>query len=216
MTVNRRRMLCLALALGMLLSLIPSGLSGHLPALAAGQRLGITTMDKVNVRYGPATNEKIMFTAPKDHVCIIKETTTNQGIRWYKVETSNPERQNGNTYIGYIHGDFFREMSESEVATYNAGGSVSSGSSSSSSSSGGSAASSSTVSGGRSKDLAAKSGSMGAVTAGGTNFREGPGTGYRSIERLDRNTQVELITIPSVRGPGTGTFYKVKYNNVTG
>ena len=35
-------------------------------------------------------------------------------------------------------------------------------------------------------DLPAIEGSIGSVTAGGTNFREGPGTGYHSIERLDR------------------------------
>ena len=65
-------------------------------------------------------------------------------------------------------------------------------------------------------DLPAIEGSIGSVTAGGTNFREGPGTGYHSIERLDRNTQVELLTIPSVRGAGANTWFKVMYNGVPG
>ena len=54
------------------------------------------------------------------------------------------------------------------------------------------------------------------LDAGGTNLREGPGTSYKSIMRLDRNTQVELLTIPTVRGGGSGTFFKVRYDGVTG
>ena len=71
MTVYRRRLVCLALALSLLLSLIPAGM-GRDTAARAENKLGIT-LDKVNVRYGPSTGEKIMFSLPKDHVCIIRE-----------------------------------------------------------------------------------------------------------------------------------------------
>ena len=74
MTVYRRRLLCFALALSLLISLIPAGTGLRSAAYAASKRLGITT-DKVNIRYGPSTGEKIMFTAPAGHVFTIKETT---------------------------------------------------------------------------------------------------------------------------------------------
>ena len=64
--------------------------------------------------------------------------------------------------------------------------------------------------------LDATPGSVGVVTAGGTNLREGPGTGYHSLMKLDRNTQVTLLKIPSVRGPGSGTFFQVSYNGNNG
>ena len=215
MTVNRR-LVSFALALSLLLSLIPAGMGRDTTALAETNKLGIT-LDKVNVRYGPSTSEKIIFALPKDFVCIIRDEKVNEKIHWYRVETKNPERQNGNTYFGYIHGDLFREMTTDEVAVYNNNGTVttsSAGSAASATNTG--TATSSVFSNGVSQDLTARTGSIGVVTAGGTNMREGPGTGYHSLMKLDRNTQVVLLTIPTVRGPGSGTFYKVRYDGITG
>ena len=117
MTINRRRILCLALALGILFSLVPAEMGGQPAARAETQRMGITT-DKVNVRYGASKKAKIAFELPADHVCVIKDTKTAEGVLWYRVETTNPARANASTYFGYIHGDYFRELTEEEIAVY--------------------------------------------------------------------------------------------------
>ena len=213
MTVYRRRLVCFALALSLLCSLIPAGI-GRDTALAEPVQLGIT-LDKVNVRYGPSTSEKIMFSLPKDHVCKIREEKDNEKIHWYKVETIDPERKNSNTYFGYIHGDFFRELTTDEYIAYNATGSAAT-PTPIPESNGDSPTPTPTPAPAGSTDLTAKAGTRGVVTAGGTNLREGPGTGYHSLMKLNRNDQLEILTIPSVIGAGSETFYKVRYDGVTG
>ena len=213
MTVNRR-LVSFALALSLLLSLIPTGMGRDTAALAETKKLGIT-LDKVNVRYGPSTSEKIIFSLPKDHVCTILDQKDNEKIHWYRVETTDPSRKNSNTYFGYIHGDFFRELTDAEYSTYSSTGSAATPTPIPEKQGDNPTPTPTPIPGG-SSDLTAKTGSIGVVTAGGTNMREGPGTGYHSLMKLARNTQVELLTIPSVRGPGSGTFYKVRYDGVTG
>ena len=215
MTMYRRRLLCFALALSMLITLIPAATGSRISAYAENVRMGIT-LDKVNLRYGAGTDQKIAFELPANHVCEILGDKTAQKIHWFKVRTTDPSRKNSNTYTGYIHGDFMRELTSAEITQYNAGNSVSTPTPIPASNGGAPTPTPTPVPAGRSQDLPAIAGSIGSVTAGGTNFREGPGTGYHSIERLDRNTQVELLTIPSIRGVGSGTFYKVKYNGTVG
>ena len=215
MTMYRRRLLCFALALSMLITLIPAATGSRISAYAENVRMGIT-LDKVNLRYGAGTDQKIAFELPANHVCEILGDKTAQKIHWFKVRTTDPSRKNSNTYTGYIHGDFMRELTAAEITQYNAGNSVSTPTPIPASNGGAPTPTPTPVPAGRSQDLPAIAGSIGSVTAGGTNFREGPGTGYHSIERLDRNTQVELLTIPSIRGVGSGTFYKVKYNGTVG
>ena len=209
MTVNRRRLLCLLLALCMMLPLIPA-------ASAETTRMGITLMDKVNMRYGAGTNEKICFSLPANHVCEILSDKVVAGVRWYRVSTIDPSRKNSNTYQGYIHGDFFRELTAEEIDLYNKSGTVATPTPVPQGNGTEPTPTPTPAPAGKNTDLPAISGSIGSVTAGGTNFREGPGTGYHSITRLDRNTQVELLTIPSVRGAGSNTFFKVKYNGQVG
>ena len=213
MTVYRRRLVCFALALSLLCMLIPAGI-GRDAALAEPVRRGIT-LDKVNVRYGPSTSEKIMFSLPKDHVCIIREEKINEKIRWYRVETIDPERKNSNTYFGYIHGDFFRELTDEEYTLYTTTGTAAT-PTPVPQSGGDSPTPTPTPAPAGSSDLPAKAGTRGVVTAGGTNLREGPGTGYHSLMKLNRNDQLEILTIPSVIGPGVETFYKVRFDGVTG
>ncbi len=217
MTVYRRRLLCLALALSMIITLIPAATGSNTSAArAATVRKGITLVDKVNVRYGAGTNEKIIFSLPANHVCDILEVKTVQKVRWYRVETIDPSRKNSNKYRGYIHGDFFRELTSDEIAQYDSSGSVATPTPVPDSSGNKPTPTPTPAPSGKNQDLPAKAGSIGSVTAGGTNLREGPGTSYHSITRLDRNTQVELLTIPSVRGAGSNTFFKVKYNGNVG
>ena len=215
MTLHRRLM-CLAVALCMMITLIPAATGSLVSARAETKRMGITLQDKVNLRYGAGTNEKIAFTLPLNHVCEIVSDKVVNGVRWYRVNTTDPSRKNSNTYPGYIHGDFFRELTAEEIAAYNSTGTVSTPTPVPESSGGSPTPTPTPAPAGQNTDLPAIEGSIGSITAGGTNFREGPGTGYRSIDRLDRNTQVELLTIPSVRGAGSNTWFKVKYNGVEG
>ena len=117
MTVYRRRLLCLALVLSVLLTLIPAATGSRYSAYAEADRKGIT-LDKVNMRYGAGSDQKIAFTLPANHVCTILDTKTVQNVLWYKVETIDPARKNSNKYTGYIHGDFFRELTAEEAALY--------------------------------------------------------------------------------------------------
>ena len=215
MTMYRRRLVCFALALCLLISLVPAGIARDTVALAEITRLGIT-LDTVNMRYGASTGAKIAFSLPKDHVCVILEEKDAEKIHWYRVQTIDPSRKNSNTYFGYIHGDFFRELTDEEYRLYNETGTAATPTPIPVSQGDAPTPTPTPVPGTGSTDLPAKSGSIGVVTAGGTNMREGPGTGYHSLMKLDRNTQVELLTIPSVRGIGSGTFFKVRYDGVTG
>ena len=215
MTVYRRRLLCLVLALSMILTLIPAATGSRNSAYAEADRKGIT-LDKVNMRYGAGSDQKIAFTLPANHVCTILDTKTVQNVLWYKVETIDPARKNSNKYTGYIHGDFFRELTAEEAALYVATGNSATPTPVPVSNGGAPTPTPTPVPAAGNVDLPAAAGSIGFVTAGGTNLREGPGTGYHSITRLDRNTQVELLTIPSIRGGGANTFFKVKYGNSVG
>ena len=118
MTMYRRRLVCFALALCLLISLVPAGIARDTVALAEITRLGIT-LDTVNMRYGASTGAKIAFSLPKDHVCVILEEKDAEKIHWYRVQTIDPSRKNSNTYFGYIHGDFFRELTDEEYRLYN-------------------------------------------------------------------------------------------------
>ena len=217
MTVYRRRLLCLALALSLLITLIPAATGSQTSALAESERMGITLADKVNLRYGAGGDQKIYFKLPANHVCTILGEKTVQKVKWYRVRTTDPARKNNSTYVGYIHSDFFRELTAEEMGQYNNNGTVPT-PTPIPTSNGNNPTPSPTPNNfsGKNQDLPAIAGSIGSVTAGGTNLREGPGTGYHSLMRLDRNTQVELLTIPSVRGSGANTFFKVKYNGTVG
>lgn len=210
-----RRLICIAVALCMLLALVPSATGTLTSASADGPRYGITHSDNgkdIHTRYGP--DDKIAFDVPSNFVAEIREVKSSGGVTWYKIATVNPEQKNDIIHIVYIHGDYFRELTAEELAQYQANGTVAT-PTPVPDNNGGNPTPTPTPAPAANEDLPAIAGSIGSVTAGGTNLREGPGTGYRSITRLDRNTQVELLTIPSVRGNGK-TFFKVKYGDVTG
>lgn len=215
MTGKRCRLLCLALALCMMITLIPAA-GNQTSARADSTRMGITLMDNVNVRNGAGTNETIAFTLPANHVCEILSNKVVAGVRWYRISTIDPSRKNSNTYQVYIHGDFFRELNADEIAQYNQSGTVATPTPVPEAGGTNPTPTPTPPPAGKNTDLPAIAGSIGSITAGGTNLRDGPGTGYHVIERLDRNTQVELLTIPSVRGAGANTWFKVMYNGVPG
>ena len=124
MTGKRCRLLCLALALCMMITLIPAAAGNPTSARADSTRMGITLMDNVNVRYGAGTNEKLACTLPINHVCEILSDKVVNGVRWYRISTIDPSRKNSNTYQVYIHGDFFRELTAEEITLYTQSGTV--------------------------------------------------------------------------------------------
>ena len=215
MTVYRR-FACLALVLCLMLTLIPSATGTLSGARADAKRYGIVLKDKTNTRNGAGFNQKLAFTLPLNHICEIREVKKVGDDTWYKIATTDPTRNNGNIYIVYIHSDFLRELSESEINQYNLNGTVATPTPVPTRNGNQPTPTPTPVPVGKSEDLPAIEGSIGAVTAGGTNLRSGPGTGYHSLARLDRNTQVELLTIPSIRGAGAGTFFKVRLGNEVG
>ncbi len=215
MTVNRR-LLCIALVLCLMIPLLPASTGSLTAARAETKRYGYTTVDKVNTRYGAGSDQKLAFRLPANHVCEILDTKVVQKVRWYKVRTTDPERQNGTLYTVYINGEFFHEMTAEEAAQYNSSGSVATPTPVPDNNGGQPTPTPTPVPNGSSSDLPAQPGSIGLITASGTNLRKGPGKGYQSLMKLDRNTQVELLTIPSVQGTGATTFFKVRYEGTEG
>ena len=202
MTMNRRRMLALALALSLFFSLWPSAVP---QSAALAESLGIVTSSSVHVRKQSSTSAEIWFDLSQNTICTILAETDAEGIHWYKVETTHPENRTtaaGNTYIGFIHGYFFRPLTAEEAASYSQGSEIFVT---------GSGSSAAVVT---NAAPATVSGTIGVVTNGGTNFREGPSMKSRSMMKLDRGTQVEILTAPSVIS--SETFYEVRYSGLTG
>ena len=203
MTNDRRRMLALALALSLLLSLLPS--AAFRTSALAEDALGVVTSSSVHVRKQASTSADYWFDLPQNFVCTILGEEDAGGIHWFKVRTHHPDNPSSkNTYDGFIHGNFFRKLTDEETAAYKAGSTVSTGT----------ASSGTAAAGTGSTDTAAAAGTVGVVTNGGTNFREGPSTKAHSMMKLDRNTRVEILTAPSVIS--SETFYQVRYANKTG
>ncbi len=211
-----RRLMCFAVALCLILTLVPSATGTLISARADSGRYGITHSDNgkdVHTRYAPGG--KIAFDLPVNYVAEILESKVVDNVTWYKIKTYDPSR-NGIYYNHvYVHGDFFRELSAEEAAMYQQNGSVATPTPVPENNGDQPTPTPTPAPASQNEDLPAIEGSIGVVTAGGTNFREGPSTSAHSITRLDRNTQVELLTIPSIVG-NSKTFYKVRYNGTPG
>ena len=216
MILKRRQLTCLALVLALLLSLVPAGQTDT-AALADSGRVGYTTKEKVNMRYGASSSAKLVVQIPgQNQICKILDTKYAEKITWYRVETEDPEHK-GRTVTGYIHGDFFHEMTGEELDVYNKSGAIGTPTPVPENNGGDQPTPTPTPApAAKNEDLPAIAGSIGSITAGGTNLRSGPGKNYSRITTLDRNTQVELLTIPSIRGGGANTFFKVKYDGTEG
>ena len=210
---NSRRFLCLALAAILFAALLPLSLSGSVAR--AEDALGIVTKENVNFRVGPSMSDKQLFRVKINTVLVVKKQVTANGYDWYQVMARDPERNNSPVYTGYVRGDCFRMLTESEAANYT--GVVATAEESASSSSvvtaapsGGSTTTTTTTT--TNTDTAAPEGTVGWITAGGVNFRVLPGK--EVIRQLDRGTEVRVLTIPSVIS--TSTWYKVEYDGQEG
>ena len=211
MLMKLRRLSCAILALAMIFSLWPLSI---LSAGAEQEVYGMTTANGVNLRVSASTKANYLFYLPVNYVCVVKGEVTAEKIHWYKVEAKQPNADNNRTYPGYVHGDYFRLLTADETQAYLAGNSVNT--STPIPESGNGPTPTPTPLPNKNVDQNAIPGTTGVVTSSGTNFREGPGKGYHSIEKLDRGAEVEVLTIPSVLGNGANTWYYVRYGNQYG
>ncbi|MBR6028708.1 MAG: peptidoglycan-binding protein [Clostridia bacterium] len=200
-------LLCLTLVLGIL----PATDFGA--ALAAGT-YGKTTADGVFVRKKPASDAGYWFQLAENTVFPVTDTTSGEGLIWYKVEMRNPDGTDANVYIGYVSSAVSVLLTPAEAEAYELGLSVS--------------ATAQPVSNPQEEVLPVSqpdttntnatgtevTGATGMITAGGVNFREGPSMKSPSMFRLERGVTVELLTIPASNDPDP--WYKARYDNVVG
>ena len=183
------RMTAALTALVMALTLLPV-LYEQTDAQAAGN-YGRTTDGGERIKKKATTDSDYWFRVDKGWLMEILGTVQNGGVTWYKVKTTNPESTSGNTYICYVHGNYFSPVSGEDAAQ---GASVSTSASS------------------------AITGSTGSITNGGVNFRSLSGGSdiktHGSMMKLERGTVVELLEIPSVIDENH--WFKIRYDGLTG
>ena len=188
----------------MVLTLLPLP-TERITARAAGA-YGKTTANGVRVRKQPSTDADYWFRIDMGYVCQLLETTTSRGVTWYKVNVEHPDDGNTRTYVGYIHGDYFTPLTDEEAAAWEKNpvqpGKTSTGTTTAPSAGSGTAAGNTTAS----------AGAMGQITNGGVNFRETEGGSV--IQKLDRGTVVELLSIPATIDDNH--WYRVRYNGREG
>ena len=196
-----RRLLSIALVMTVLFFIVlfsTSLLSVKADSVAG--KLGKTNTTSVNVRYGKSTGAKLLFQIPSaGYVGTIKDKVYNEKIWWYKMEFRSPEAGNNNYYTGYVNSQFIDILSDEEAQKYKMGDTIIAGSTTPPPSGG-------------SGD--APSGTYGVITAGGVNFRTGPGTNFSVITQLNRGDKVTVLTIPDAIN--SNTFYFVRYGKTEG
>ena len=165
-----------------------------LPDIAyAAAGYGITTATGVRLRKKPSTDDEYWFRVPIDYICAYEDTVSSGGITWYKVTIPDPEG-GSNLYTGYLHGSYYRPLTDAELSAYAASGTVS-----------GAAGTTDTTAG---------VGATGMVTNGEVNVRKEATTRSASLLKLDRGTVVELLTIPSA--DDQDPWYNIRYNGIVG
>ena len=193
---SRRRMMALSLALVLLISLLPT-----FSALAE-ERMGMTTVNSVNVRQSASTKSPYLFQLPMNYVFTINDTVRAEGLDWYKITVVSPAEDNNRSYPGYIQAKFVRELTQDEITAYKAGQAISTSNGET------------TPVNAPSASTAAEAGATGVVTNSGVNFRAGPSKGDKVITQLNRGTVVTLLEVPETISEKT--FYKVSYNGQVG
>ena len=209
MASSRCRLICFVLVLAILISLVPMGI---MSAFAEDEKLGKTTIDKVNVRVSDSNSAKLLFQIPKaGYVGTIKGESTSEKIHWYKVEFQSPEKDNDHYYIGYVNGNYFTPLTDQEASVYKASMTVATPTPIPPV---GSTATATPVPQSIYASSDAPAGTTGTVTSSGTNLRKGPGKSFDAITQLNRGEVVTVITIPAVESEQT--FYRVRYGSTEG
>ena len=92
---------------------------------AAEGAYGVATLDRVAVRKKPTTEATYWFRIDTGFVCEILDMVEGDGEYWYKVNSTHPDPNKDNTYIGYVRANAFRPMTAEETQQYLNGGSMS-------------------------------------------------------------------------------------------
>ena len=203
------RLCCCALILALAAAILPGTIAGN--AAADDATLGMTTLDKVNVRYGPGKDEKIIFKVPANYVCEVLGQVTKNNVLWYEVNCVHPELKD-HVFHAYIMGDCFRMLTDEEAAAWRQNNSVVTPTPIPSTNPG-EPTPSPTPTPVTNIDTPAEPGATGYVTNGGVNLREGPGK-TKVLMKLNRGDVVSLITVPSIISEET--YYKVSYEGTVG
>ncbi len=194
------RFLSFLLALCLFLTAVPVGTRDA--ALADDAVYGMTTASGVFVRRSPSKSAPFWFQLDINYVCVVLGETDSGGIHWYKVRAVHPNPDSTRTYVGYIHGDYFRLLSATETAEYLAGVETAK-----------QYGATPTPVPDTSKENTAVSGT-GTIISGGTNFREGPSMSAHSIMKLDRGTVVVVTSVPTTID--ADHWYGISYAGYTG
>jgi len=209
-----KRLVTLALALLMTLSVLPERLNGS--AKAAGA-YGKVTADEVFLRKKANTSADYWFRLNTGYVCEVLDVKTSGQITWYNVEAEHPSPESNRTYIGYIHGDYFTLLTEEEAAEYeqsgalkeedNAGEGETTTEDDATTPEGEGDAPTGDEGGSTAGNTSAYAGATGQITNDGVNFRESEGG--QLIRKLDKGTVVEILTIPATID--ANHWYKIRY-----
>ena len=206
MTLRPSRFLALFLTLCLMLTALPVGL----PSSARAETYGVTTSGGVRLRKSPSKTGDTWFLMEEGIICTVQETTTRENILWYKVIAPGPVPESTRTYVGYIHGDYFRLMTATETAEWLSRQAQAQEMA---------RATATPVPGTTSvppayDDDTPVVNTSGVIYRGGTNFRDAPSMKGHSLMKLDNGTVVEVLTVPSTNDEYH--WYKIYYANQTG
>ena len=124
-----KRLVAVMAALTLVLSMCPVQLLQT--AAQAEAATGTVTANGVYLRKQPSKTADYWFKLDTGFVCEVQDVVTSGGVTWYKVKSAHPTSSTTNTYIGYIHGDYFvlnsvggdEDSKEDDDAPEGAGGS---------------------------------------------------------------------------------------------
>lgn len=186
MKIAWKRMVAALAALVMCLTALPVP-EWSAAALAEGS-WGKVTADEVKVRKRASMDEEYWFIVDADYICEVTDVVSEDGITWYKVVAEHPDSENLRTYVGYIHGDYFRMLTTDEVNKLEAQQAA------------------------KKPNVPAAEGTIGEIKSNGVNFRETEGG--NALFKLDAGETVEVLTIPAQIDEEH--WYKVRYNGYLG
>ena len=185
-----KRWLASALAAVMLLSLLPLTEGGT--AFAVGT-YGRITGRSVAFRKGPSTDYEIWFRLGNGVIAtVLDQVPVKNGKIWYKIILEKPGSNSGNTYVGYVHSDYFALLTEEEAAAWEAN----------------------PVNQPPATGNVKANGAVGTITNGGVNLRAQPSMKGSVLFVLERGTAVDVLTIPAANDPDP--WYQVEYAGYTG
>ena len=203
MTLRPSRFLALFLTLCLMLTVLPA-----MPLTSArAETYGVTTSGGVRLRKSPSKTGDTWFLLEEGIICTVQETMTRENILWYKVISPGPVPESTRTYVGYIHGDFFRLMTATETAEWLSRQAQAKAYAETTAVPGTTYVPYGTT------DTAVVN-TSGVISRGGTNFRDAPSMQGHSLMKLDNGTVVEVLSIPAAYDEDH--WFKIYYANETG